>query len=195
MPDQPTRPRSRLCALVCAAVLGGLAAPAVAIEDPRANDAADLFVAMCLGHPDGGAFARQTFEPHPEMAKPMTGDELADVLGGMFRPGPGWVMPTPNGGQVILAYAPPQRTCAIIVRAADAEGMQSALTAGVRAFAATLGGTAEPGTDETLTVAGVKVARVGWLITANDRRFAVMGSLGERPSGGRQHLLTLTILR
>ncbi len=181
--------------IIAAALL--LASPAAAeIADPRAQDAADLFTGMCLAHPDNGTFAHATFDGHPETIKALTADDLRQAFGAAAGDGSGWVMPTPHGGQVILAYTPSLRTCSVLVRAADAESMKTAIGEAVAGFAALMTGAevrAKPA--EALTAEGVAVERLAWTIVPKDHEFAIIASIGAEPAASRQHLLTFTVVR
>lgn len=171
------------------------AAPAHAIGDLRAQDASDLFIAMCLGHPDGGAFAKQAFDTNPGAGRPLGPKELVAAFGGTLGAGVGWVLGTPSGGEVILGYTPALNSCSMLVRGAEAESMRDALLKGIAAFVGPrTGARATPRPEATTMVDGISVTTIGWDIAGVEGHdWSLIAALGAEPTESRQHVLSLTL--
>lgn len=178
-------------------VLLMVATPALAAADPKAQEASDLFIAMCLGHPDGGVFAKQAFDANPDAGRPLGPKELVQAFGGTLGTGTGWLIGTPSSGEVILGYTPALGSCSLLVRGADVETMQAALATGVAAFVgARTGARALPRPEATTTVDGKPVRSIGWDITGVDGHdWQLMALLGADSDADRQHLLSVTLTK
>ena len=182
-------------ALAVAIMQAHVAAPAQP-ADPRAADVGGAFVSLCAEPRAAPDLASERLDGHPEAARKLDSISLATFFGpAAEKLSIGWITRTPNNAWYVLAFAPPIRSCSVLVKEIDAPSLIDQLRVTVRDYVAKLGGKVTDASEKRISVEGVPATESVWRIDGADgSKASIIASVADQPFGAKQALITYSLL-